>query len=200
VNIQRRMLFAFSIQAVLIYLALSTLSCFAETPPRPGSVSTALPPNTTLSTILGLRMRWADLRGHLVLMAFLQLLPDTDSNSSRVQLQYLRSMNTQYHSRGLAIVVVDESYLVTHVQSQPNLLLNALYDLNMSELGLVPDPSGQIRAAMQVKTVPTTVLFDPAGNVIHRWSGVVLPAFLAEAIVKANGAPGQDGHPSNNNP
>ena len=194
------MLFAFSIRAVLISLALSTLSCFAETPPRTGSVSAALPPNTTLSTILGQRMRWADLRGHLVLMAFLQLLPDTDSNSSRVQLQYLRSMNTQYHRRGLAIVVVDESYLVTHVQSQPDLLLNALYDLNMSDLGLVPDPSGQIRAAMKLKTVPTTVLFDSAGNVIHRWSGVVLPAFLAEAIVKANGAPGQDGHPSNNNP
>jgi AhpC/TSA family len=198
------MLFRFSIRAVLVSLAISTLSCFADSPQRVGSRSTAdstaPAPQMVLSTILGQRIRWADLRGHLVLMAFLQLLPDTDSNSSRVQLQYLRSMNTQYHSRGLAIVVVDESYLVTHVQSQPDLLLNALYDLNMSELGLVPDPSGHIRAAMKVKTVPTTVLFDPVGNVIHRWSGVVLPAFLVEAIVKANGAAGQDGHPSNNNP
>jgi len=44
------------------------------------------------------------------------------------------------------------------------------------------------------------VLFDSGGNVIQRWSGVVLPAFLAQAIIKANGAPGQDGRPSNNNP
>jgi len=154
----------------------------------------------TLSTVFGQQIKWADLRGHPVLMAFLQLLPDTEANSSRAQLQYLRSMNTQYHSRGLSVFLVDESYLATHVRSQPDQLLNALYDLNVSDLTLIGDTSGQIRSAIKVKTVPTTVLFDSAGNVIHRWSGAVLPAFLAQAIMKANGAPGQDGHPSNNNP
>jgi hypothetical protein len=153
-----------------------------------------------LSTVLGQQIKWADLRGRLVLMAFLQLLPDTEANSSRAQLQYLRSMNTQYHSSGLSVFLVDESYLATHVRSQPDQLLNALYDLNVSDLTLIRDPSGQIRSAIKVKTVPTTVLFDSAGNAIHRWNGVVLPAFLAEAIIKASGAPGQDGYPSNNNP
>jgi hypothetical protein len=109
-------------------------------------------------------------------------------------------MNTQYHSTGLSVFLVDESYLATHVRSQPDQLLNAFYDLNVSDLTLIRDPSGQIRSAIKVKMVPTTVLFDSAGNVIQRWSGVVLPAFLAQAIIKANGAPGQDGHPSNNNP
>jgi len=147
------------------------------------------------STVLGQQMKWADLRGHLVLMAFLQLLPDTEENSSRVQLQYLRSMNTQYHSRGIAVLLVDESYLATHVQSQPDELLNALYDLNVSDLTLIRDPVGQIRSTLKVKTVPTTVLFDSAGNAIHRWSGIVLPAFLAEAIVKASETPDQDKRP-----
>lgn len=178
--------------------------CSAESPRTSGSRSardsTAPLPDMTLSTVFGQQIKWADLRGHLVLMAFLQLLPDTEANSSRAQLQYLRSMNTQYHSRGLSVFLVDESYLATHVRSQPDQLLNAFYDLNVSDLTLIGDRSGQIRSAIKVKTVPTTVLFDSAGNVIHRWSGVVLPAFLAQAIMKANGAPGQDGHPSNNNP
>ena len=178
--------------------------CSVASPRTSGSTSArdsiAPLPDMTLSTVLGQQIKWADLRGHLVLMAFLQLLPDTESNSSRAQLQYLRSMNTQYHSRGLSVFLVDESYLATHVRSQPDQLLNALYDLNVSDLTMIRDPSGQIRSAIKVKTVPTTVLFDSAGNVIHRWSGVVLPAFLAEAIIKANGAPGQDWHPSNNNP
>ena len=178
--------------------------CSAESPRTSGSRSardsTAPLPDMTLSTVFGQQIKWADLRGHLVLMAFLQLLPDTEANSSRAQLQYLRSMNTQYHSRGLSVFLVDESYLATHVRSQPDQLLNALYDLNVSDLTLISDTSGQIRSAIKVRTVPTTVLFDSAGNVIHRWSGVVLPAFLAQAIMKANGAPGQDGHPSNNNP
>jgi len=178
--------------------------CSAGSPRTSGSTSardsTAPLPDTTLSTVFGQRIKWADLRGHLVLMAFLQLLPDTEANSSRAHLQYVRSMNTQYHSRGLSVFLVDESYLATHVRSQPDQLLNAFYDLNVSDLTLIRDPSGQIRSAIKVKTVPTTVLFDSAGNVIHRWSGVVLPAFLAQAIIKANGAPGQDGRPSNNNP
>ena len=178
--------------------------CSAGSPRTSGSTSardsTAPLPDMTLSTVLGQQIQWADLRGHLVLMAFLQLLPDTEANSSRAQLQYLRSMNTQYHSRGLSVFLVDESYLATHVRSQPDQLLNAFYDLNVSDLTLIRDPSGQIRSVIKVKTVPTTVLFDSAGNVIHRWGGVVLPAFLAQAIIKANGAPGQDGHPSNNNP
>ena len=178
--------------------------CSAESPRTSGSRSardsTAPLPDMTLSTVFGQQIKWADLRGHLVLMAFLQLLPDTEANSSRAQLQYLRSMNTQYHSTGLSVFLVDESYLATHVRSQPDQLLNAFYDLNVSDLTLIGDRSGQIRSAIKVKTVPTTVLFDSAGNVIDRWSGVVLPAFLAQAIMKANGAPGQDGHPSNNNP
>jgi len=132
-------------------------------------------------------------------MALLQVLPDTEANSSRVQLQYLRSMNTQYHRRGLVVLLVDESYLATHVRSNPDQLLNALYDLNVSDLALIPDPSGQIVSAMKVKVVPTTVLFDSAGNEIHRWSGVVLPAFLAEAILRASGTPGQDRRTTNNN-
>jgi len=179
-------------------------TCSAGSPRRSDSMSprdsSAPLPNMYLSTVLGQQIKWADLRGRLVLMAFLQLLPDTEANSSRAQLQYLRSMNTQYHSSGLSVFLVDESYLATHVRSQPDQLLNALYDLNVSDLTLIRDPSGQIRSAIKVKTVPTTVLFDSAGNVIHRWSGVVLPAFLAQAIMKANGAHGQDGHPSNNNP
>jgi len=129
-----------SIRSVLVALAISTMSCFAGSPQTSGSsasFATGSLVDMTFSTVLGRQMKWADLRGHLVLMAFLQLLPDTDANSSRVQLQYLRSMNTQYHARGLAVLVVDESYLVTHVQSQPDLLLNALYDLNVSELALV---------------------------------------------------------------
>jgi len=178
--------------------------CSAGSPRTSGSKSasdsTAPLVDMTLSTVLGQQIKWTDLRGHLVLMAFLQLLPDTEANSSRAQLQYLRSMNTQYHTRGLSVFLVDESYLATHVRSQPDQLLNALYDLNVSDLTLIGDTSGQIRSAIKVKTVPTTVLFDSAGNVIHRWSGVVLPAFLAQAIMKANGAHGQDGHPSNNNP
>ena len=65
--------------------------CSAGFPRTSGSTSardsTAFLPDMTLSTVFGQQIKWADLHGHLVLMAFLQLLPDTEANSSRAQLQ-----------------------------------------------------------------------------------------------------------------
>ena len=170
----------------LLTLAGSDSRCFAQPWETRGLVvavhSDDLPSDISLSTVLGQQLRRPDLSGHLVLIAFLQVIPDTAETLSRVQLQYLRSMNTQYRSMGLVVLLVDESYLMSRMPSQPDDLLNAVYDLNLNGLSLIPDSSGGLRSTFHVKNVPTTLLFDPAGHAMHRWNGLVLPAFLAESI------------------
>jgi hypothetical protein len=137
-------------------------------------------------TVLGQQITLSEFRGETVLIAFLQILPDTEESESKEELQYLRSMATQYRHEGLQVIVVDESYLITHVPSPPNDLLNAVYDLNLGTLALIPDSSGNIRTAFQVKKLPTTVLLDSSGHLVKRWNRIVLPAFLSESIESAS--------------
>ena len=189
---------ALSAFMALLALAVSASRCLAHhgSPLPSGSIlashSDDLPSDFNFSTVLGQQIRRADLRGHLVLIAFLQIIPDTAENFSRVQLQYLRSMNTQYRGMGLVVLLVDESYLTTRVPSQPDDLLNAVYDLNLNGLALIPDSLGEIRSVFHVKKVPTTLLFDAAGHPVERWNRLVLPAFLAESIQRISETSSKD--------
>ena len=63
-----------------------------------------------------------------VLLAFLQTVPDTADTPSRDQVPFLRSMSHQYSARGLKIVIVDSSALVTHELPTRDALINASYD------------------------------------------------------------------------
>jgi hypothetical protein len=181
---------------VLFALAVSDSRCVAQ-PGMPSGAfltnrSDDLPSNIDFPTVLGQNVTQAALRGRPVLIAFLQMIPDTAENASRVQLQYLRSMSTQYRSMGLAVLIVDESYLASHVPSKPDDLINAVYDLNLNGLPLMPDFSGEIRSNFHVNKVPTIILFDAAGHVARRWNGLVLPAFLAESIQGIGGSSHKD--------
>lgn len=180
----------------MLAAALSGATCFSQVGRTHGSIvedhSDYLPSDITLSTVLGQQIRRPDLNGHLVLIAFLQVIPDTADNSSRAQLQYLRSMNTQYRHMGLLVLLVDESYLTSHTPTHPDDLLNAVYDLNLDGLPLIPDSSGELRSAFHVTKAPTTLLFNTTGHVVERWDRLVLPAFLAESIQKTSETSNKD--------
>lgn len=125
---------------------------------------------------------------HPVLLAFLQVVPDTDDTPSRSQAVFLLSMAQQYGSHGLAVVVIDASALVNRQIPDHAALVNASYDWQMN-FPLLEDARNQIARRFRIKEVPTTILFAPNGRVEKRWQGLTRPAVLANGIEELIGGP-----------
>lgn len=123
-----------------------------------------------------------------LLLAFLQTVPDTANTPSRGQAILLQSMDHQYASRGVRVVVVDASQLATGRVPQHGELVNASYDWGMT-IPLLEDPDHLAARRFGIKTVPTTILFKPDGSVQHRWEGPVHPAEFAQEIERLVGGP-----------
>jgi peroxiredoxin len=127
--------------------------------------------------------------GHVVLLSFLQFLPDTEPTPSRTQLEVLRSMATQYGRNGISVVLVDESALKTGRPAPASDLLNATYDWDLKKIPLARDDEHKVAALYGVKEVPTTFLISRGGKLRRRWDGMVLTAELAKAIQNLIGGP-----------
>jgi hypothetical protein len=176
-----------SILALVLFLILAA----AHTRTAEGQASRgALPaqtietrlPNFSLPTAQGGAFDSSSLHGHSVLLSFLQVLPDNQASDSREQLQYLLSMQAQYGSRNLTVVLGDASQLRTGIPTEADQLLNATYDLHLGKTVLLRDTDRHLARILEVDSVPTTILFDGNGQQVDRWNHIVLPAFLAEAI------------------
>lgn len=125
---------------------------------------------------------------HPVLLAFLQMVPDTADTPSRSQAVFLLSMAQQYGSHGLTVVVIDASALVDLQIPDHTALVNASYDWQMN-FPLLEDAGNQIARRFQIKEVPTTILLAPDGRVEKFWQGLTRPAVLASGIEKLTGGP-----------
>ena len=109
--------------------------------------------------------------GHPSLLSFLDLGAGTDA-SSRSQLTVLKSIATQFVSRGVLVAVVDTSGL------SRDQLVNVGYDWDLPGSGLLlltGDQAADLVRAFR-PTVPDTTLVAPGGTVAARWQGAVAPA------------------------
>ena len=129
----------------------------------------------------------ARLRGHVVLLSFLDLRADTNQNeASRAQIVFLRSMRTQHTRFGLRVILVD-----TARQSR-NELVNDTYDWNLDPaIALLGDDGSRARR-FGVRRVPATFLIGRDGRVRERWEGFVPAARLDLSIRRLEGRSATD--------
>ena len=101
---------------------------------------------------------------------------------SRSQLVFIKSMDTQSRRAGLRTVIVDTA------RASADDLVNFRYDWSLSPtIRVLGDPHGALARAYHVVRVPTTVLLDGRGGVVHRWSGFASAAQLDFAVRRATG-------------
>jgi hypothetical protein len=124
------------------------------------------------------------LRGHLVLLSFLDLRADTNENeASRAQIVFLRSMRTEHTRFGLRVILVD-----TAGQSR-NELVNDTYDWNLDPPIAVLADGGTLNHRFGVRRAPTTFLIGRDGVVRKRWDEFVAAAQLDFALRALEGRP-----------
>jgi peroxiredoxin len=134
------------------------------------------------TAVRGGEVSLARLRGHVVLVAFLDLRADTNANEpSRAQIVFLRSMQTQHARFGLRVILVD-----TAKQSQ-NEVVNDTYDWNLDPAIAVLADDGTLAHRFGVRHAPTTFLLGRNGIVRKRWDAFVRAAQLDFAIRELEG-------------
>ena len=116
-----------------------------------------------------------------ILLAFLQTVPDKADTPSRRQVPFLLSMNHQYNARGLKVVIVDSSALVTHELPTRDALINASYDWQL-DIPLLEDDGNRVARNWGVTQVPALMLLASDGTLAQRWQGLTGPAILARSI------------------
>jgi hypothetical protein len=128
-----------------------------------------------------------------VLLAFLQTVPDAADTPSRQQVGFLLSMSHQYSARGLKVVIVDSSGLITRQPPKHEALINASYDWQL-DIPLLEDDDNRVARSLGVNQVPTLILLTSDGSIAQRWHGLTGPAILAQGIQRAYAGPsGHDG-------
>lgn len=116
------------------------------------------------------------------LVSFLQFLPETEATPSRTQSLVMQSMETQYGSKGLSVVVIDQEGSSLRSQLTATSLDQIKEDWGMSNLVMLTDTSGSMRRKFNVNGVPTVFLLDSRGRELKRWNHPIEAATLAKLI------------------
>jgi AhpC/TSA family len=136
------------------------------------------------------------LRGHVVLLSFLNFRAQTSSHgdTSLSQSTFLRSMETQHARFGLHTIVVDATQIAGAGHLSRTDVLNWTYNWNVAPpIAVLPDEGGTIVRRFGVTKTPTTFVIDQDGIVKRRWEGFVAAATLDFAIRALEGrAPGSN--------
>ena len=138
-------------------------------------------PDFTLPDVRGGSFHLRAERSPVILLAFLQTVPDTADTPSRRQAGFLLSMKHQYGSRGLRVVVIDSSALVSEESPKTEALLNASYDWHL-DISVLEDNKNHLGKSLGITRAPTLLLLASDGTIIQRWTGLTDPASLAEAM------------------
>jgi peroxiredoxin len=172
----------------LLYFAQGHLTAGAQQRLGMGMIA----PGFALRAVRGGMQHLTDLRGNVILLSFVStqavrsaVLPDR----SRSQIIFLQSMERQYGSKGLCVLLVDATALATGHQPSADTLLNVTYDWDLADVPLLIDPDGVVAARYGVDVTPTTLLIGKDGRVSRRWDGFVSVAQLAYAVQALVGTP-----------
>lgn len=101
-----------------------------------------------------------------LLLAFLQMLPDSDATPSRSEALYLDSMAQQYAGGGLRVAAIASAQSGIAYSSWHQDLLNASYDWHLT-FPLLQDTNGRALREFHVRTLPTVVLIDETGVIVQ---------------------------------
>jgi peroxiredoxin len=126
------------------------------------------------------------LKGKAFILSFIRVSNDfenKETQASRAQLNFIKSMETQYSSRGMKFIIVDVSYLTSGRGTDTNQLINFSYDWKLEQIPLLMDSKSKGMAQKYgVSYLPTTFLIDKMGVITQRWDGVALSYQLASSI------------------
>src|SRR5258708_7160878 len=115
-----------------------------------------------------------DLKGQTILLSFLNSQANAasgQSDPSRAQIVFLKSMQEQYGGKGLTVWIVDAARLVTGKQPSLDDLINFTYDWQLDAIPVLIDDHANTAAAYGVSSIPSTFLIGPDGVIRQRWDG-----------------------------
>lgn len=132
------------------------------------------------------------LNGHSTLLSFLNTQAQAggeESDPSRAQITFLKSMQQQYSGNGLTVLIIDASSQITGKQPSLDDLINFTYDWQLDGIQVLADQDGLVRNQYGIVNLPTTFLIGPNGVIQQRWDTVAASSQLALAIEAMIGPP-----------
>jgi hypothetical protein len=167
----RRLLLSVIAFAVLIVAASLAFLLRKEEPPRVELEAGMSAPALAGSPVRGGEVSLERLHGHVALVSFLNSRAEAtmESDPSRAQIVFLRSMQTQHKRLGLRVIVVDAAELAGAGRPSRNDLVNYTYDWSLGSAIAVLRDDGTLARRFAVEQAPTTFLIGPDGVVRKRW-------------------------------
>jgi hypothetical protein len=153
--------------------------------PQRQAVAGAPVPELSGKAVRGGKLDLKRLRGHIVLLSFLNLRAQTSGKGdhSLSQSTLLRSMETQHTRFGLQTIIIDATEVAGAGRLGSTDVLNWTYNWNLAPpIAVLPDENGAIARRFAVTETPTTFLIDQHGIINKRWRDFVLVATLDIAI------------------
>ena len=174
----------------LFLTVMVLLTCGCSSPKMLESGSSA--PDFELQAIRGSTYRLSDLTGQVVLLSFINTQAEatsTTADPSRAQIVFLKSMQEQYGTKGLVVIIIDAARIVTGSHPGADQLINFTYDWQLDRVLVLDDPNSTAARSYTVTSTPTTFLIDAEGIVQQRWDGFASASELALSIEALVGAP-----------
>jgi peroxiredoxin len=149
--------------------------------PAPPEIGTPAP-EVSGQAVRGGEQRLSTLLGKVVVLGFVS--PGVRSGGpatqqSKRQLVVLRSMSTQYRSRGATTMLIDADGTGDDLHDE---LVNFTYDNDVPFPLLGGEDAIKAIAGFGVHAVPSVILVGRDGRIAHRWDRFVPPAELAAAL------------------
>ncbi len=142
-------------------------------------------PDFTLNSVRGGTYSLNDIQGQAVLLSFLNTQAkgiSDESDPSRAQIVFLKSMQEQYAAQGLNVWIVNTTQQVTGKQPGLDELINFTYNWQLDLIPVLMDEQASVATAFGIANTPTTFLIGPDGVIQQRWDSVAFSAQLALAI------------------
>ena len=151
-------------------------------------------PAFQLDSVRGNSFSPSEQTGSALLLSFINTQADPSAETpdpSRSQVVFLKSMHEQYGSKGIKVLIVDASQIVTGEHIQADDLLNFTFNWSLDDqiLVLIDDQDKTTARNFGVSQLPTTFLIDSNNTVVQRWDGYASAAQLAFALQGLVGAP-----------
>ena len=174
-----------------LFLAIIVLiisGCNSSRTLEPGSAA----PDFELQTVRGGTYHLSDLSGQVVLLSFLNTQAEASSaitDPSRAQIVFLKSMDEQYGSNRVVVMIVDATRIATGSHPGVDQLINFTYDWQLDDVPVLDDPDSTVARSYSVMSTPTTFLIGADGIIQQRWEGFASASQLALSIEPLVGAP-----------
>ena len=151
-------------------------------------------PSFHLDSVRGNSFSSSEQAEQVLLLSFINTQADPSAEQpdpSRSQVVFLKSMVEQYGGKGVKVLIVDASQLITSEPVQADDLLNFTYNWSLDDqiLVLIDDQDNTTASNFGVSQLPSTFLIDSNNTIVARWDGYASASQLAFALQGLVGAP-----------